>query len=64
MCKFYKTFNLFLKRIIVLFSRDDKMYENSNHRNFLNQCDQYNHWTSSMSKNKMVQPEAFHTSAS
>ncbi|CAI6354056.1 unnamed protein product [Macrosiphum euphorbiae] len=44
-------------------TREDK-YDKSNNRNFLNQCEQYSHWTGTMSKNNMVQPEQFHTSAS
>jgi len=47
----------------IVFFREEK-YDKSNNRNFLNQCDQYNHWSGTMSKNNMVQPEQFHTSAS
>lgn len=48
----------------VLFFRDEK-YDKSNNRHFMNQCEQYSHWNGTMSsKNNMVQPEPFHTSAS
>lgn len=47
----------------ILLFRDEK-FDKTINRNFLNECEQYNHWTNSMSKNNIVQPEPFHTSAS
>ncbi|XP_050529798.1 IQ motif and SEC7 domain-containing protein 1 [Daktulosphaira vitifoliae] len=54
---------LYDQRTTLQDTREDK-YDKSNNRNFLNQCDQYNHWTDTITKNNIVQPEPFHTTAS